>query len=458
MDKYDFAVVGNGAIGTFTAIKLKQSFPEMSVALIGNAHHADSASIAAGAMIAVYAEMEECSAEQIDTQRRYLKIGKDSSAGWLDFLSKSGGLEAITAKDTLVFLKTDHSKFELANFNTVKKALDQDGRGVKPANLAWLEERQNIQEVFRIDGEFAVCPIALFKHFTKLMKDLGVQVIPDDVSDLNLDANIITLENSDIKIEFSKLVVAAGAQTGNILKGDPILPMLQGVGTAITIDNNADTEGFSNHVVRTVNRGGAQCGIHVVPRSDGTIYLGAGNYVSRPGPAAHRLDTVSYLLSTLERDLLNRTVVYKFTGDFLIGMRPRSIDGFPIIGAMSVFENVFVATGTNRLGLTWAPRIADQVVAWANESKLDAEFLGWEPNRFPLTYGTVENAINYYVESRISNACEHGLSGSTLHELNEMNIHFTKVAESLLTNIQNKFPKYRDIVLHPDNWAALLTN
>ena len=168
MDKYDFAVVGNGAIGTFTAIKLKQSFPEMSVALIGNALHADSASIAAGAMIAVYAEMEECSAEQLDTQRRYLKIGKDSSAGWLNFLTESGGLETITAKDTLVFLKSDHSKFELANFNTVKKALDEDGRSVKPANLAWLEERQNIQEVFRIDGEFAVCPIALFKHFTMI--------------------------------------------------------------------------------------------------------------------------------------------------------------------------------------------------------------------------------------------------------------------------------------------------
>ena len=86
--------------------------------------------------------------------------------------------------------------------------------------------------------------------------------------------------------------------------------MLQGVGTAITINRSTEVEGFANHVIRTVNRGGAQCGIHVVPRSDGVIYLGAGNYVSRPGPAPHRLDTITYLLATLEKDLSSRLDAY----------------------------------------------------------------------------------------------------------------------------------------------------
>jgi hypothetical protein len=71
MEKYDFTVVGNGAIGTFAAIKLKQNFPEMSVAHIGIANHADPASVAVGAMNAVYAALEECSPEQAVTQVTY---------------------------------------------------------------------------------------------------------------------------------------------------------------------------------------------------------------------------------------------------------------------------------------------------------------------------------------------------------------------------------------------------
>ena len=457
MKKFDFVIIGNGVIGTFAAIKLKQNFPDMSIALIGNPNHSDSASIAAGAMIAVYAEMEECSLEQLDTQTRYLKIGKDSSRGWKNFLTQTGGLGVITAKDTLVYLKTEHSNFELANFNSVKAAYSQDAPKSTPIDLSWLESKNNIQEVFKIDGEFAVCSVALFRHFTSIMQVLNVHVIPFDVSTVDLQRNILTLVKSDSIIEFNKLVMAAGAQSGNLLKKDPILPMLQGVGTAITINNSEDTEGFSDYVIRTVNRGGAQCGLHVVPRSDGTMYLGAGNYVSRPGPSVHRLDTVSYLLSTLEKDLLSRSTAYKLMGNFLIGMRPRSIDGYPIIGPLVNSNHIFVATGTNRIGLTWAPRIADQILAWASEKNLDSEFLGWGPNRIPLAFGTVGQAINYYVESRISNASEHGLSGSTELELAQLNSHLKNIAEELLDKIRVKFPEYKDIVLHPDNWAALLS-
>jgi succinate dehydrogenase/fumarate reductase flavoprotein subunit len=68
MEKYDFTFVGNGASGMFAAIKLKQNFSDMSVALIRKANHAGSESVAARVMIAVYAAMEECSPEQAVTQ------------------------------------------------------------------------------------------------------------------------------------------------------------------------------------------------------------------------------------------------------------------------------------------------------------------------------------------------------------------------------------------------------
>ncbi len=68
MEIYDFTFVGNGASGTFAAIKLKQNFSDMLVALIRKSNHAGYASVAARVKIAVYAAMEVRSPEQAVTQ------------------------------------------------------------------------------------------------------------------------------------------------------------------------------------------------------------------------------------------------------------------------------------------------------------------------------------------------------------------------------------------------------
>ena len=46
------------SIGTFAAIKIKQQYPKLKVALIGNINRFSSASIVAGAMANVYAEIK----------------------------------------------------------------------------------------------------------------------------------------------------------------------------------------------------------------------------------------------------------------------------------------------------------------------------------------------------------------------------------------------------------------
>ena len=69
--------------------------------------------------------------------------------------------------------------------------------------------------------------------------------------------------------------------------------MLQGVGSAIILHEPKKLpKSFNRYVIRTVNRGGAQCGLHTVPRSNDTLYLGAGNYISPPGEKTHRLETI----------------------------------------------------------------------------------------------------------------------------------------------------------------------
>ena len=62
--------------------------------------------------------------------------------------------------------------------------------------------------------------------------------------------------------------------TAKLFKEDAILPMLQGVGTAIIIKSNNYLNRFKNNVLRTVNRRCIQCG-NIVPRSNNEFYIGA---------------------------------------------------------------------------------------------------------------------------------------------------------------------------------------
>ena len=44
------------------------------------------------------------------------------------------------------------------------------------------------------------------------------------------------------------------------------------------------------------------------------------------------------------------------------------MDGFPCIGNHQIYQNIF-ATGTNRVGLTWAPEIVNQALKWLDGKK-----------------------------------------------------------------------------------------
>ncbi|MEO0016346.1 MAG: hypothetical protein RL589_827, partial [Actinomycetota bacterium] len=66
------SIVGNGSIGTLTAINLAKEFPKAEITLIGDFDRNWSASTAAGAMANVYAEMEFSSGYMLETNRKYL--------------------------------------------------------------------------------------------------------------------------------------------------------------------------------------------------------------------------------------------------------------------------------------------------------------------------------------------------------------------------------------------------
>ena len=461
MEKLDIAIVGNGIIGTLSAIELKRKFPNKSIGLIGNRDYLFSASLAAGAMIAVIAEYEYAEGNFKITQDRFLEIGIMAREDWATFLKSTKAKSIVTAEDTLVYLKKNSSNFEYKNYQAVKSVASELGSfselSTKELDELFPATKLEIEKVAKIENEMSIDTYKLFEHLSNQLSELQVSVIHDDVTQIDSKKQIIYGVNN--QYIFKKLLLSAGSNSCKLLdQGTSIMRMFQGIGSAILFNSDMNFQPpIRRNVVRSVNRGGAQCGIHVVPRTDNGLYLGAGNYVIGDVKFQHRIETIRYLFETFENEIVGKKIAYGLTGKFLIGSRPRSLDGSPMIGPLSMNENIYVATGTNRLGLTWAPTIAKQVARWITNERNNVDiFANWLPDRIPLSFGTDLECIEYFIESRLGNSIEHNLLENSKSALEQKKEEFRLVGQEIMNKVKNKYGLHVDLNYHPDNWSALL--
>lgn len=452
--KFDVAVVGNGAVGMMSAIQIALEFPNLSVCVVGEALRPYSASNAAGAMINVYAEIENLPPSQFALGEKLLAMGKSSSSKWRRFLEQTRGEHVKTAEDTLVVLKEDAFDFETNNFGAMADRVmsDRVGRLETPGNLQYFagERSKNFSSVLRILGEFAMDSNSLTSHLDSVAKGLGISLVDTSASLVNCENSAVELANG-LSIKYSHVVVAAGAFTEQILPaGTGMMEMFQGIGTALVVAKMPEGSSRPKEVVRTVNRGGAQCGVHLVPLTGQSLYIGAGNTVTRVKKPNIRFETVSYLLSTVETEFYGRGVGYQLEGSIRVGLRPRSRDGFPLLGPLRLFENVFIATATNRAGLTWAPEIAENVSRWLMGQSFSDCMEGWEPDRESLLLGSKSELANHYVESRVGAALEHRTVVNSPGDIARARGEIKAVADGFLESKASSAPEGT----HPDNWGS----
>lgn len=461
MPDLDVAVVGNGALGSYAAAAISRALPSLSVALVGSCQRPGSASAAAGAMANVYAEIETCWSGDDSWMERQIRIGVQARNMWRDFFNETNSQNLITAEDTYVYLKRDSSPFERSNFEAMVNYMQQDKAGsVVSESSAPLRISIDTESGVILRGEFGFAAYETLRHMTEIGKHQGVRLIDSEVIQIeNTSSDTVLVLTNGEQLRSRLVVVAAGAQTFSLLEPLGVLPMLQGVGSAISLNSSDVLAPLRTHVVRTVNRGGAQCGLHTVPGRDGGIYLGAGNYITSPGPADHRIETIRYLFDQFEREMLGPSAAYAVTGRFKLGNRPRSIDGYPMIGPLSQAPTIFVATATNRVGFCWAPAIAEATVSWVRGgSPFTAvkDLEGFLPDRAPLPFSTAEQALNYFVESRIGAALEHSLVGNDVGQLHIRREELRTLGEKLFNEVGTvQTEAGADMALNPDNWTAL---
>ena len=334
MKYFDIAIVGNGIIGTLLAFELSST--NTNVALIGPKHRKGSASVAAGAMLNVFGEVDYDKSTDNYLEQK-IKIGVKSQILWKKFKIKIKNKNNIFCADNTIIFKSKNSTYlekkcyaAIAKYAKLYKVYSNNHPKLKQ-----LQKNSNFKKIktFLIKGEGAVNSKKLFNFLDNEIL-YKIKIFDTTATYIKKSKNIFTIKlNNNKNIKAKKIILCAGSFSKNILKGSElnILDLYYGVGSAFELkDPNKILHNKipTRTVLRSPNRG-STCGIHIVPRSKNNYYLGAGSYISHKPNYNHRSGTLNYLLSCAEKEIFGNFT--KVDCKPLIGFRPFSFDGKPMI-------------------------------------------------------------------------------------------------------------------------------
>jgi glycine oxidase len=434
-------IIGNGILGLTTAFRLALKAQAADVVtIIGRRSREGSATLAAGAMLNLFAEVEQGSLEnEIDLFR--FELGHLASKMWPKFeaeLIDAAGAHlpngcrdcqgycrgGCANRGTFVINNTSADNLDDENFDAILQTLklfDEPHRLVSPRDIPNYspEQQHRATRALYIEDEGWFNPRLIVEKLDQILsRHPQVRIIDDNAVSLNKGIRGIestTLE-SGVTIDGDTFVVANGASASDLIErsklGINIQRIFYGIGTSVEIRSQ---EFPHKNCIRTPNRGMA-CGIYSVPYfSDSNqplnhILLGASNFIS-PTPHHHsRLSSVESIISA-GISQINR---YWYRADLIrvnIGWRPTSQDTYPLIGRTSI-NNLIVATGTKRDGFHMSPLISEYVSKLVRNEPVDDRYEVFAPERKMIKALTREQAVSRSVKHLLSAAYQHGFSPS----------------------------------------------
>ena len=457
MSIYDVVIVGNGIIGSLLVKSLLKK--KIKTCLVGPSNRKGSATLAAGAMINVFGELDFWEKDTI-YQKQKILLGIEANKAWKKLSIEFFNNESFkSADDTIVYLSKKATNLEKNCFNLIKQISNQylgsklnSNQNKKIAMLKNSRVNQNAKEFFLIKGEGAMDTSKIFNYFDKqAIDDTHGHYLNDNVKSIIKKNNIFILETNLKKtIKSKKIIICNGAFLNQLNLNT--LPVYYGVGSALELHDKKNDFTFlpKKTVIRTPNRG-STCGIHIVPRNKQEYYVGAGSYITKKPVYGHRVGTVNYLLNCLETEFtgkLPHTVI-----NFVQGFRPISIDGKPLVGTLELDKDIFIASGTKRDGFTYAPILTDYIVESFIEEKKEPNyrklFIGWEPDRQMISFLDRTQAIEAYIDNKIAGLLEHGSIKDKNQEKKILNELYSE-ANIFHDKIQKKFKLSSNFGIHPE--------
>jgi glycine oxidase len=182
---------------------------------------------------------------------------------------------------------------------------------------------------------------------------------------------VVAVKTAERDIACGKVVVAAGAWSGQLLKSLRLdVPTPPVKGQIVLLRGN-------RCLLRRIVEHGNN---YLVPRDDGRILIGAteesAGFDTRPTALGAR-DLLDFAL-TLCPVLAEAEVEATWAG-----LRPGSVDAKPYIGIAPGFENVVIATGHKRAGLQLASGTAEVVVDLLLDRTPGIDLSAFRPDRDP---------------------------------------------------------------------------
>lgn len=336
----DVAVIGAGVIGLSVAYELAGR--GLSVRLFDQSQPGREASWAGAGMLPPGSPAAETTPEA--------RLRGASHSLWTDW---AGGLLDETGIDTGY---RRCGSWELAQTGDAH-ALDAEvaawraeGVLVEPVNPQDLSRREpalapDIRAAYRLPEFGQVRNPRLLKALVTGCLARGVRLHGGTaVYDiLSSDGNVRGIRTAQGDYEADHFLVAAGAWTERLLGGLPHPPAVRPLRGQVVL-----LEQLPLPLTRVVNVGLR----YLVPRGDGRILIGSTEEAvgfDKRNTAGAVSELISFALSVvpqLERATVERT---------WSGLRPQSADGWPYLGQMPGYTNLWIAAGHFRSGLQLSP-------------------------------------------------------------------------------------------------------
>lgn len=435
---FDITIIGNGVLGLTTAFELLMQDSTLKIAIIGPHGRQGGASQAAGAMLSCFGEVTHTTFHS-DLSEKKFDLAKQALRLWPNFLERIN--EQLSPKNkinlkqgTFIILNSRSGKIESNNFNSIINALKEHNEHfeeIDPSDIPGLRPNQNERALrsLYLTQEGTIDSRQFLDNLSNLLMQNGVMFFT--MNALNFQTQnasfLVQLENNQY-LSSSKVILAAGVFTQKLLDQHPELSkkiprLIPGVGISISLEQ--DLSSPIEQVIRTPNRAGA-CGLHVLPLSDNSLYLGASNDVFLE-PQFTQIAGIVHFLLECAMEQINPNLYRSKTHWIRTGNRPISADGFPLIGETSQ-KGLYILSGTYRDGFHLSPILSNMIVEDILNGSAKQNENPFIPERALFRNFTHQEAIEIYLDHLLAANYEHGWKVPKL--TNEMTYR-TMVAETI---------------------------
>lgn len=426
MAAFDVVIIGNGVLGMTLGLELARREAAMKIAIVGSPLRPGSASLAAGAMINVWGELDDGALEFAPAAAKFF-MGCHAIELW-DQHAQQLSEDALRIGVTWGSIVLDTGKgldHEARSFDYLENTLAGQGMKVQhlsPDDMPFLSvhSQHRSRRAMRIPDGFVDSRAVMQALQIQLARLTAIHSITSMATSLKRsDAGVMEVHVRDGESLSTRIVVLAnGAYAQGLIDGVPELKesvphLFFGGGSALqlqfpdSVQVSPELEQL-NQVVRTLERGNGH-GIHLIPQGARSFYFGSSSHIALSAQLAPIAGAIFGMLQAVQLEINQHfgNAEVSLRG---VGQRAISADTFPLLGE-SALPGIWFCTGARRDGFTCSPFIGQELAkAILNLPNALPEL--FRPSRPLISYRSRAEAIAAAAQARVGQEmiCNSGLA------------------------------------------------